>query len=612
MLFLLIIWLSLALTCWFIGVGILHRLETESFWKQGDRTILAIWLGLSFIAISLLGASLFVPLSPIIGLLITIGFLIITYHPQNTHREINTILAHFSWRWGGFLSFLMLILAAFASQKVIAYDTGFYHFPVIKWLSEYGVVPGLSLIHYTLGYPSSWLALAASFNAWILTDRATTVTGGFAVFLALVQFAICSIRIIKQKQQLSDWFFVISTFLCLPVLIWFNLPVSPSPDVAVTILAMVITWAILVLAGESPNPKQTPFDPYLIPIILATAAVTSKLSALPLLLTAAVFFSFSSSLQWKRIIGGGIFAIVLLFPLFGYAITATGCPLFPSSLFCLDFLPWSLGTDTVQIISQILKDCARWTCPPTAPPNYQTWEWVINWLQQEKRAVFLISCSILGFFVLQKKERVPGQNYLIGLGAIGTIFVMYGSPYLRIGITYFFVIPALLIAIYCQQRSPWQITGIWVIVGTANLWLNFSPTFVLLLGLSTIFSIVIWRYYRTIKAQLFLGFLLLLVSLVPLKTALISSENQIHWLLPDRIRTLNPSYFVQRKINDITYLIPDPNYRWERSPGFFTSEDRCWNAELPCTSELIHQNIRLRNPEKGLAGGFVRILTPKK
>ncbi|MEA5467364.1 hypothetical protein VB714_00690 [Spirulina sp. 06S082] len=601
----------MAFICWLIGTGILDRLDAKSLGQKGDRAILAIWLGISLIAMSLLVASLFVPLSPIVGFLIAIAFIILTYHPKNTPQAINTLWHLFSWQWGIFLSCLILILANLESQQIVAYDTGYYHFPTIKWLSEYGVVPGLSLIHYPLGYPSSWLALAASFNAGILTDRTATVTGGFAILLALVQVAICSIRINRQKQQLSDWFFVISAFLCLPVLVWFNLPVSPSPDIAVTILAMVITWTILVLAEESPNLKKPLFNPYLIPIILAITAVTSKLSALPLLLTAIIFFNFSTSFQWKRMIRGGVFVIILLFPLFTYAIIATGCPLFPSSLFCFDFLPWSLGTDTVQAISQIIQDCARWTCPSSTPLNYQTWEWMESWLQEEERAVFLILFSIPAFFILQKQKQVAGKNHLIGLGAIGTIFVMYGSPYLRIGITYFFVIPALLLAIYFHQRSPWQITGIWVIFGTANLWLNLSLTLILLLSLSTIFSVLVWRYHRTIKAYFVLAFLLLLVSLVPLKTTLSSSEHQIHWLSPDRIKTLDPSYFVQRKTNDIIYLTPNPNYKWERSPGFITSEDRCWNAELPCTPSLTHQNIRLRNPEKGLAGGFEKISTNK-
>jgi hypothetical protein len=610
MVILIIIWPSLALIFWMIGIGFLHHLKSELLWQKGDLTIISIWLGLSLFAISLLFACLFVPLSPSIGLVTAIVLLILTRSHFTIYREIREIIECLSWQWLIGTSLLTLIVAALASQQVTTYDTGFYHFPAIKWLSEYGLVPGLSLLHYPLGYPSSWLALSASLNAGFLTDRAATVMGGFALLLGLLQTNICAARIIKRNHQVTDWFFVISIFLCLSVLTWFRLPISPSPDVAVIILSIFVVWIILILSQKETSSKQYLFNTYLIPVILAAAAVTSKLSALPLFLTSALFFAFSHAWQWKRVLGGAIIGIILLLPMFAFATIATGCPLFPSALLCFDNLPWSLKTETVKEITRILQNCARWTCPPDAPLDAQTWDWIGHWLQEEKRAIFLIIFSIFSLFALLNKPKISGQNYLIGLGIVGTIFVMYGSPYLRIGISYFFIIPALLLAIYCHKGERQQVLAIWAIGGTANLWLDFSPTLILLISLTLIFSVIIWQYYRIIKAQFLLAIFCLLIGLVPMKMYLNSSEYKIYWLFPAKIQLLHSYPFVKRQVNDIIYWTPDPNYRWERSPGFFSSEDRCWNIDLPCTPQLTYTNIRLRNPDIGLAGGFVRTREP--
>ncbi|MBP0016508.1 MAG: hypothetical protein J7647_02995 [Cyanobacteria bacterium SBLK] len=610
MLLLLIIWLGLSLISWSIGVGILFHLEGELLGQSGDREILAIWLGLSVISISLLGVCLVVPLSPGVGSIVAIALIILTRPHRIILQKIATFRTSFSWKWASFLGLLGIIVSAFISQKVTAYDTGFYHFPAIKWLSEYGLVSGVSLLHYPLGYPSSWLALSAVFNAGILTDRAATVMGGFALLLALSQTAICGQRIIVKKQQISDWFFVISAFLCLPILTWFQLPISPSPDVAVVILSTIVTWTILILSELQPQRKKHPFDPDLIPVILAAAAVTSKLSALPLFLIAALFFAFNGSWQWKRVLSGAIIGILLLCPMFLFATIATGCPLFPSSLFCFNNLSWSLGTETVREIRQILQNCARWTCPPDAPPNSLGWDWLGHWLQQEKRAVFLIGFSFVSLLALKNRPKIAGQNYLIGLGIMGTIFVMYGSPYVRIGVAYFFIIPALLLATYCHERSPKQAAAIWAIGGTANLWLDLSFTLIFLSALAVIFHIIVWRYARTLKASFLLGIFCLFVGLVPLRMYLTTDKYQFYWLFPAKIQAINSSPLLKKHSHNFTYIMPDPNYLWERSPGVFTAEDRCWNIELPCTPQLTYPHIRLRNPELGLAGGFARIREP--
>ncbi|MDB9311796.1 hypothetical protein PN462_01685 [Spirulina sp. CS-785/01] len=308
-------------------------------------------------------------------------------------------------------------------------------------------------------------------------------------------------------------------------------------------------------------------------------------------------------LSWRT--GSGLLLILLL----DAALLTTGCPLFPSSLFCLNTLPWAIGTETTQQMSHSIQNCARWSCPPPPPSNPQPGAWILPWLQQERRATFLLLCTLAalgGLLRLPRRYSLPGQLYLISLGLLGSSFVFYGSPSLRIGISYFYIIPTLLLTHYCHQQKHLRLFALWVIAGTVNLWLQPSTTLALMVFLTIGFTLALRYFISPRQVGVFLGALLLLVGLVPIKMYLTPPGFQPHWAWPPPIQPLNPFPFVTREINNITYYTPDPDYKWMRAHNFQVAEDRCWNAPLPCTPEVTHTDIRLRKPSQGIAGGFVR------
>ena len=54
------------------------------------------------------------------------------------------------------------------------YDTGLYHAQAIRWIEEYGVVPGLANLHSRFGYNSASFALSAFFSETWLIGRLIT------------------------------------------------------------------------------------------------------------------------------------------------------------------------------------------------------------------------------------------------------------------------------------------------------------------------------------------------------------------------------------------------------------------------------------------------------
>jgi len=99
------------------------------------------------------------------------------------------------------LAVLAVVVALNSTRFVEAYDTGLYHYPLTRWLSSYGTVRGLALIHFRFGFSSSWFALAAPFDFGPLQGRIASLLGGFAALLCLSHLALAVSRIFERRAH---------------------------------------------------------------------------------------------------------------------------------------------------------------------------------------------------------------------------------------------------------------------------------------------------------------------------------------------------------------------------------------------------------------------------
>lgn len=66
------------------------------------------------------------------------------------------------------------------------YDTSLYHYQAIKWIEEYGVVPGLGNLHNRFAYNSAFMALQALFSfEWLVGQSLHTVNGFVCCFFMI-------------------------------------------------------------------------------------------------------------------------------------------------------------------------------------------------------------------------------------------------------------------------------------------------------------------------------------------------------------------------------------------------------------------------------------------
>lgn len=392
-----------------IGNALLTRLDPwQCFERIGDRVIIATWLGVLILANSFLIISLFTPLSPRVTVPATLLLLVSSL----CSRQSRTALWALAWQKAGTIVGIMALAlgaAAYCSQVIVWYDSGLYHVQVIKWLAEFGLVPGLALIHSRFGFISSWFTLPASFNHGMLQGRVATLPGALCLLLLLAHALGAFVHIAEQRARNQDLFIVAASLLALPVILVYGMPNSPSPDFPVIVLIIVVAWVMLTISSQEENHEQAgrTMQVMMVPLVLAVGAASIKLSALPLVMVSGFYYLFSGRPNIKKVAAAGSLTALPLISVATAGLITSGCAFYPVSFLCVD-LPWSLGAAAAETMARIIRDWARWG-GMRAPENATSWNWILPWFKAEKVGAALIILSLLAVISLlsSRAQTVP-------------------------------------------------------------------------------------------------------------------------------------------------------------------------------------------------------------
>jgi hypothetical protein len=487
--------------------------------------------------------------------------------------------------------------AAYCSQVLVWYDSGLYHLQYIKWLSEVGLVPGMGLIHWRLGISSSWFALAAPFNQGPLTGRMFTMPGGFCLWMLLLQTGIAVKHLIRQQGRKQDLFMLCSALLVIPLVLFWGMPNSPSPDLPVICLEIVSAWAILSISFAHPvaNQKSTRTITLAL-IILAAGAMSMKLSAAPLLAVAGLFHLFHRGISFSKLLTAAGIVILILAPLAIAGVLISGCAFFPSTMLCMD-LPWSLGQSVIAEKSRIIQEWAKWGGAPT-PAGATSWNWLVPWIYAEKvgSTLILITLTSAAIILCSAKRRltVGGSLPVIAIGLSGTAFMLCTAPSWRFGLGYLTLLPALVITLWGET----VITAAFA-----------SPTAALLRNpalLVTIVALAIALHCHILPRPSYK-----LLDIYFAGNPEISADHpHFNLLLPPNAQNicnnidpatgktvvLTKNTLVEKHALDFIYYQP-------------AESETCWDSPLPCAASPADDppdNIALRDRKHGIAGGFIR------
>jgi hypothetical protein len=393
-------------------------------------------------------------------------------------------------------------------------------------------------------------------------------------------------------------FLALASLLALIIIMVYGLPNSPAPDLPVIILVMETAWSILVISEFQQNTSHdydSALNVRLIPLLLAAGAVSIKLSALPLLGVSGCFYLFKGRSKPGKLMVAGIILIFFLAPLAAAGFITTGCAFYPSPTFCTD-VPWSLGADQASAESKLIRDWARWGGRPT-PDGATSWNWIVPWFAEEKVCTLLLALSALAIVAimirLARKKQIYWNTYAAALAISGVAFLLYAAPNWRFGLGYLVILPALAAA----SHLPWlmqQSRGLHGITTPANWgWIG---------GIS---ALVIATHVYAVPRPTFRP-----LEDVAHNSSVAGSDNpHFNLIFPPRI------WNIQFAVDDITgrkTASVDAAVRNDRvgdftyyRPGDPVSSELCGDAPIPCALGKL-SDLHLREPRKGLAGGFVK------
>ncbi|WP_315054246.1 LIC_10190 family membrane protein [Chryseobacterium indoltheticum] len=301
---------------------------------------------------------------------------------------------------------VILILFSGSFYPFIADHFGYY-VPTIKWLTEYGLVKGISNLDLVLGQMSVWHIVQAGFS-------------NFAdpfFKLNAVLLIIYGMYIVDNKSWVQIIF--------IPILLVFSQ--SPSPDLPAIVFSLIILNEIL-----SGNKNLS----FLFAFSVFTFSIKPTVIWLPLFVL--LYSIFISKFQYKKLIFGSL--VFLLFIIKN--IWTFGYPVFPFTIFDLG-ISWKPNPELLKASSQFAK-------VKTFDEQYSyaeilkfSWlDYIKNWLFLDGiKSVINISfvVSLIGFtlFSIIKRKKIISLICISIL--IKSILVLLFSAQYRFFIDVFFV-----------------------------------------------------------------------------------------------------------------------------------------------------------------------------
>ncbi|SFT81588.1 hypothetical protein SAMN05421857_3456 [Chryseobacterium formosense] len=325
-----------------------------------------------------------------------------------------------------------------------------YYVPSIKWLTEYGLVKGISNLDLILGQMSAWHILQAGFSNF--SDP--------ILKLNAVLLIIYVLYIIENKSWLQ--------LIFVPVLLIFAQ--SPSPDLP------VITFSLIILNEILSGNKNLSF---LFAFSVFTFAIKPTIIWLPIFIL--LYSVFISKFDYKKFIFGSF--VFLLFTLKN--IWIFGYPFFPIAVFDLG-ISWKANPEMLRASSEFAK--------VKMYDEQYTYEEILkfSWFEHIKNWLFLkgiksiinilFVVSLMGFIIFSLIKRNKIVSLICISILIKSVLILLFSAQYRFFIDVFFVMFFVIFFKHLNTKKSFQISSflICAVVGLfsfPNLIQKFVPSF---------------------------------------------------------------------------------------------------------------------------------------
>lgn len=463
MLMILVNWLYIAFSTYLVGYALLG-LFTRFFKYKIERQISYIFAGLLATTVYAQFYSLFdgVGLWANIVLMVFCGCVLFV-KKNALKQEICRLPIS---RIEVFIVLLLAVLFSYGTSRgYMHFDTGLYHAQSIRWIEEYGVVPGLANLQSRYAYNSAAFSLTALYSMkWLFGQSLHATAGFFALTSAILAI---DIKTLFTRKELS-----LSNMVRLGLIFYLGVIFGEMMSPASDYYAQLLIFDILILWLEQDEKQKKEWQyvnvvPYCFLCILLVYAVTIKFSVGLLLLMvikpAMILIKRKEVKQiWICLFSGFLTAL----PFFIRNVIISGWIIYPSTMIDLFSVDWKLpkgqaDLDALEIgaYGKGLNDVAKWDTPFS--------EWCPLWFSGlktlEKLFVLGTLMSVLILLVMivifsvnglknklinqcESENNVSRKNFVLVsiVFAVAAGFWFVSAPLVRYGYSYVIVMPLLV------------------------------------------------------------------------------------------------------------------------------------------------------------------------
>ena len=302
------------------------------------------------------------------------------------------------WAVAGFAA---ICFSALAIAECRNFDTGLYHAQAVRWLREWGYVPGLGNLHGRLAFNSSWFALSALCNVGPLADRVHHVINLVPIALG---FGLAMKHLRAPAQELSTRH--LFAFAVLVPCFFHRWDCgSFSPDLWAAVAFLLLAGAVIrrlelehvMRPGREAEVERAEWEILLLSCYLPTVKLTVAPGA-----ALGLFALLTMRRQPFTFVITALAGIALMVPFLFSNYLLSGYVVYPLPGLDLFEADWKIPHEQVVQMSRTLK---QWVLLPGAyswnsvmPPMRQ---WIGPWLEYYWRTNPQSLAMIAAFFPLQ-------------------------------------------------------------------------------------------------------------------------------------------------------------------------------------------------------------------
>lgn len=452
-----LIWIYMTVTCYITGYSVLtgicrrghYQIRKESSYLFAGIVLMTVYAEIFslFGGVSLLANIL----------LLVVCLLCILLKRKELSEHIRNIRLTVTPQKVMLILVVFLLFAFGTASGLEHYDTGLYHAQSIRWIEEYGVVPGLGNLHTRLAYNSASFSLSALYSMAFLTGRSFHCCTGYFAFLLAVCCTEAFNRGREKKPLLSDLIRVMAVYYLLNI---FDEMISPASDyfMVLTVFWLVIRWLELL------EKKEDSTVPYSLLCILGVYVCTIKFSgALVVLLTIWPAVKLVREKKIREIILYIVCGVTVLVPFLIRNVILSGWLLYPFTAIDLFDLPFQIPKGVAEYDSREIQVYGRgYSDVERYGESIVKWfpDWVKNLDMVNQVFLFgaLAGILILGALVIwsvcRKKKEACGSLFVMGILGCCFLFWLLSAPLIRYGCVFLWIFPTLLYGYLYQKISP--------------------------------------------------------------------------------------------------------------------------------------------------------------